>query len=387
MDRKKFKSILLIITFGVLLFALVQNFSLAWAALGTAYQIVEPVITGFCIAFVLNVLLRVLEGRVFAFLGRSPRRLVRRLLRPVSLVATILLTLGIVVVLMVVIIPELQETILRLVTNMETYISTIEEWVAGIEINGQQLFPARFDWEKLLETIQQMLTAPESGSIVETAAGVTTSVIRSLMNLVFSFFIAIYVLAQKERVGELAVRISEALLPRRVVDKLRHILTMANNAFSNFITGQLAEAVILGVLCFIGMKIFRFPNAAIISVLVGVTAVVPIIGPLIGEIIGFLLILIESPLQALFFLIFILALQVIEGNVIYPKVVGKSVGLPGLIVLSAVIVGSNLAGIIGVLLGVPIASVIYALVMDWLDNRPDAPLFRKRRGGDGKADS
>ena len=386
MERRKFKSILLIVAFGVLLFALVENFSLAWNALKTAYGIVSPVIGGFCIAFVLNVLLRVLERRVFGFLGASRHGWMRRLLRPVSLVCTILLTFGILVVLMVVIIPELQETLLQLVTNMEQYISTIEDWVAGIQVNGQQLFPSRFDWEKLLETIQQMVTAPETGTLVVTAAGVTTSVIRSLMNMVFSFFIAIYVLAQKERVGELAMRISNALLPRRASEKLHHILTMANNAFSNFITGQLAEACILGVLCFLGMKIFRFPNAAIISVLVGVTAVVPIIGPLIGEIVGCLLILIESPIQALFFLVFVLALQILEGNVIYPKVVGKSVGLPGLIVLSAVIVGSNLAGILGVLLGVPIASVIYALVLDWLDNRPDGPMFRRKSQDDGKAE-
>ena len=123
------------------------------------------------------------------------------------------------------------------------------------------------------------------------------------------------------------------------------------------------------MLCFVGMLIFRFPNAAIISILIGVTALVPVVGPLVGEIIGCLLILIVSPIKALLFLIFVLLLQLIEGNVIYPKVVGRSVGLPGLSVLSAVIVGGNIGGMLGVLLGVPIASVLYTLVLDWLDHR------------------
>lgn len=383
MEKKQFKSILLLILFGALLLGLVENFMLVGSVISKLYAIVEPVVAGFCIAFVLNVLLRVMEGRVFAFMARSSRPMVRRLLRPVGLLSTVVITFGILVVLVLVILPELQETIQMLLDNMGTYVEEVQAWLAGIRLNGQQVFTARLDWEKLLLTVQEMLTPGTENSIVETAAGVTTSVVKSLTNLVFSFFISIYVLARKERVGELAIRILKALLPEKASDKLRRICKVANNAFSNFITGQLTEAVILGVLCFVGMKIFRFPNAAIISVLIGVTALLPIVGPIIGEVIGCLLILIESPIQALLFLVFVLTLQVIEGNVIYPKVVGRSVGLPGLIVLSAVVVGGNIGGIFGVLLSVPVASVIYTLVLDWLDNRPEErPVLRRKSGKD-----
>lgn len=379
MDKKQFKGILLLILFGVLLLGLIQNFMLVWRTLAKIYAIFEPVTTGFCIAFVLNVLLRVMENRVFVFMGRSAHPMVRKMLRPVSLLSTVVVTLGILVVLVLVILPELRETIEMLLENMGTYVEEIQAWLAEIQINGQQVFTARLDWDKLLETIQTMLTPGTENSIVETAAGVTTSVVKSLTNLVFSFFISIYVLARKERVGDLAIRISKAILPEKASDKLRRICKLANNSFSNFITGQLTEAVILGFLCFLGMKIFRFPNAAIISVLIGVTALLPIIGPLIGELVGCLLILIESPIQALLFLVFVLTLQVIEGNVIYPKVVGRSVGLPGLIVLSAVVVGGNIGGIFGVLLSVPVASVIYTLVLDWLDNRPkEGPVLGRK---------
>ena len=369
MEKKRFKAILWIITFGVLLFALVQNIQLALAAASKIYSVFSPVVAGFCIAFVLNVLLRVLENRVFGRMQWGGRPLGRKLVRTVSLIGTIFLTFGFLTLLLLVIIPELQETILQLLDNMEDYVASAENFLSGIRINGQQVFTARLDWEKLFETIQKMFTPGTENSIVETAAGVTTSVIKSLMNMVFSFFISIYILAQKERVGDVAVRIANALLPEKVSKKLRHICTLANNSFSNFITGQFTEAIILGILCFIGMLIFRFPNAAIISILVGVTALVPIVGPLIGEIVGCLLILIESPIKALLFLIFVLALQVVEGNLIYPKVVGRSVGLPGVIVLSAVIVGGNIGGILGVLLGVPLASIIYTLVLDWLDGQ------------------
>ena len=373
MDRKQIKTWLLLIGFGVVLFTVLQNFDLAWQAVKKLLWIVEPVITGFCIAFVLNVLLRVLENRVFCFLGNSENRWARRLMRPISLAATILLTLGFVTLLLLVIIPELQKTILSLLDNLERYISSIQGWISSIEFNGVQLFQAKFDWDKFFATVQEFLTSDTSADLMQTAAGVTTSVISTVMNLFFSFFISIYVLAQKERIGRFAARLSAAILPAKVSDRVSHICSVAYNSFSNFITGQLTEAVILGLLCCVGMLIFQFPNAAIISILIGVTALVPVVGPLIGEIVGCLLILMVNPLKALLFLIFVLALQVLEGNLIYPKVVGKSVGLPGLLVLIAVVVGSNVGGMLGVLLGVPVASVVYTLVLDWLDSRRQAP--------------
>ena len=373
MDRKQIKTWLLLIGFGVVLFTVLQNFDLAWRTVKKLLWIVEPVITGFCIAFVLNVLLRVLENRVFCFLGNSDNRWARRLMRPISLAATILLTLGFVTLLLLVIIPELQKTILSLLDNLERYISSIQGWISSIEFNGEQLFQAKFDWDKFFATVQEFLTSDTSADLMQTAAGVTTSVISTVMNLFFSFFISIYVLAQKERIGRFAARLSAAVLPAKASDRVSHICSVAYNSFSNFITGQLTEAVILGLLCFVGMLIFQFPNAAIISILIGVTALVPVVGPLIGEIVGCLLILMVNPLKALLFLIFVLALQVLEGNLIYPKVVGKSVGLPGLLVLIAVVVGSNVGGMLGVLLGVPVASVVYTLVLDWLDSRRQAP--------------
>ena len=367
MDKQRFKASLLLIAFGVLLFTLAQNFALAWRAFWKIYSIFSPVVTGFCIAFVLNVLLRVLERRVFAFLGRSRHDAVRRLLRPVSLAATIVLMLGAVVLLVWVVLPGLQKTILSLVQNLELYLDSAQNLMHTIDRNGRQLFNIQLDWERIFDKLKEVLTPDDN--LVETAAGVTTSVIRSVTNLVISFCLSIYILARKERVGQLATRLSDAIFPPKVSRKIRHICKVANNSFSNFITGQLTEAAILGFLCFLGMKIFQFPNATIISILIAVTALVPVIGPIIGEVIGCLLILIESPIQALLFLVFVLTLQLIEGNVIYPKVVGRSVGLPGLIVLMAVIIGGNMGGMMGVLLGVPISSVLYTLVLDWLDGQ------------------
>jgi predicted PurR-regulated permease PerM len=187
-----------------------------------------------------------------------------------------------------------------------------------------------------------------------------------LGNTALGVVIAIYILATKEQAGAFTNRLIRALLPENLYLRLMRLLKISCDAFSSFITGQLVEAVILGSLCFIGMTVFRFPYAGAISVLVGVTALIPVIGALIGEAVGTFLILMVDPLKAFLFLVFVLILQALEGNFIYPKVVGKSVGLPGLLVLVSVIVGGNISGVMGVLLAVPVCSILYALAKEFI---------------------
>ena len=187
--------------------------------------------------------------------------------------------------------------------------------------------------------------------------------------MVFSVIIAVYILAQKERIGRFVRRCASAFLPRRVAGRVEGICSMAAETFSNFIGGQLADSSILGLLCFIGMSIFRFPYANVISVVIGVTSLVPLVGAFVGIVIGALLILTLDPIKALLFVVFVLCLQQVEGNLIYPKVVGKAVGLPGVIVLSAVLVGGNIAGVLGGLCAVPISAVLYNLLREAVDAR------------------
>jgi predicted PurR-regulated permease PerM len=376
LNKKNVKYILGIIFFGIILFTLLQNIGSVLDFVSRIFTLISPVVTGLCMAFVLNVLLRVMETYIFSFLGRSKRKWIARLQRPVSLTVTILLALGILSLLLLVIIPELRVTILTLIDNIPTYWESARTWLENFllsfNINADFLENTYIDWEKVSEMASGLLS-PSADNIVETAADITSSVIRFFSDTVFGLFIAIYVLAQKERIGRFMHRLLAAIFSQKVAQKVLHIAATANRSFSNFITGQLTESIILGVLCFIMMTIFRFPNGAVISILIAITSLVPVIGPLVGEIIGCLLILMVSPLKALLFLVFILTLQMIEGNLIYPKVVGKSVGLPSIIVLIAVIVGGNLGGILGALLGVPVASFLYTLVREWMEHKQHSP--------------
>ncbi len=375
LSKKNVKIILGIITFAVLLLSASQHLSVVADFLKGVIKIFMPIIVGLCIAFVLNVLMRVLETRVFGFLGRSRRPSLQKAQRPVSLVSTILITIGFIALLLLIIIPELRDAVILLVNRAPSYLATATEWIEGIikrfelNINTDFLHNPRIDWQKVGTAVQHFFSFENTGDIVDTTVGVTSTVVSGFANFFLGFVIAVYVLAQKEKIGKFFHKLTAAILPPKAYAKGTEICTVAANSFSSFITGQFTDAALLGTMCFIGMTIFRFPSAAVVAVVIGITALIPVIGPIIGEAIGFIIIFMDNPLKAVLFLLFMIILQAIDNNFIYPRIVGKSVGLPGLIVLAAVIIGGNLGGIFGVLLGVPTASAIYALVLDWLNRR------------------
>ena len=205
--------------------------------------------------------------------------------------------------------------------------------------------------------------------ILNTTINVGSSILTSLLNIFIGFVFAIYFLSTKERIGKQTGRVLSVIIPEKRVSMFNHVLQVTSSTFSRFVGGQLTEAVIIGSLCALGMLIFGFPKVGTISLLIGATALIPIFGAFIGTGIGAFLILFESPIKAFWFIIFILVLQQLECNLIYPKVVGDKLGLPGIWVLVAVTVGGGLFGFAGMLLGVPICSVVYTLVMEYLDKR------------------
>jgi predicted PurR-regulated permease PerM len=297
------------------------------------------------------------------------------MLRPLSLTSTVILTLGFIVLLLFIIIPQLHNSVLLIVEKVPDYYQAFVTWVDdmvlrfGLDISTEILHNPKFDINTITAMAEKLFTFDGASDILSTTMGVTSSVLSGVANVAVGFIIAIYILAEKEKIGNFTNRILNNLLPEKIYEKFLGVCSVASGSFSNFITGQVTDAFILAVLCFIGMSIFRFPNAAVISVIIGITALIPVIGPLIGEFIGCFIIFMESPLKALLFLIFVLILQAIDNNFIYPKIVGKSVGLPGIIVLLAVIIGGNIGGILGILLGVPTASAIYSLVVAWLNSK------------------
>ncbi len=375
LSKKNIKKILGIITFAIILLAVSQNLTTVMGFLSGVLGILAPVIVGLALAFMLNILMSVLERRVFAFMKKSKKRVVRNLFKPVSLVSTLILTLGFFVLLLFIIIPQLKDTIMLLVEKIPVYYTDLINWIEslvirfGLDVNTEIFHNPKFDINNIYAMAQNFFTIESTSDILNTTMGVTSSLISGVSNLVLGLIIAVYILAEKENIGKFTSRFFSAALPENVYSKAKEILSVASNSFASFITGQFTDALLLSTMCFIGMLIFRFPNAAVVSIIIGITALVPIIGPIVGEVIGCLIIFMESPIKALFFIIFVLILQMIDNNLIYPRIMGKSVGLPGVLVFIAVVIGGNIGGILGVLLGVPTASAIYALIINWLKNK------------------
>ncbi len=367
------KNSFILISFTVLLLCAALNIRYIWELLGKVVSLVSPVLTGLAIAYVLNILMRVFEEKVFFFMKRAKRKFVHKLIRPVALILTIAVFLGLITILIVVVSPDLEETITTLASKLPAYFNDLKAWgietLTSFHVDTGWLEEFTVDWKTISNTILAMFDTDSTSSIIGGAASFAGSLTGGVMNLIFSFVIAVYFLAQKERVCSFSSRMFRVFLPTKVCDRFFHVTDICNSVFSNFIRGQCTEAVIFGVLCYIGMLIFRFPYAGIISIVVGCTALVPIIGALVGEIFGAVLILTVNPWQALLFLIFVLILQQLEGSLIYPKVVGTSVGLPGILVFSAVIIGGNIGGILYSLLSVPICAVLYTLLREKIEAR------------------
>lgn len=372
LDPKNTKKILFFIAFGAACFAAFKNLGALLSLAGGVVAVFRPVITALCIAFVLNVLFSALENRVFRFMEKSPHTFVRRAKRPLCLVLTYLVAFGIIILLIAVIIPELIDTCVGLTEKLPSFMNDVRVFVEDTldKFNfSQDLVPnIKIDWAQVAESIKNYLMN-YSEAIFGSAYSITTSVFSAVYNTVFSIMISVYILACKEKIGSFASRCINAFAPKKLADTLYHLASITYNSFAKFIGGQLTEAVILGVLCFLGMTILRFPNAAIISIFICITSLVPIIGATVGVIVGFLLIFIVSPVKALLFLVFFVVLQQLEGSLIYPRVVGKSVGLPGVIVVCAVLVGGNIGGIFGALVGVPTSAVLYTVLREAVERR------------------
>ena len=372
LNSKNIKKILLIVFLSAIIVCSIFNFTSVVTFFSRIFSYISPIIAALCIAFVLNVPLSLLENKVFKFMNNAKHKFVSKLKRPLCLFLTYIFAFGIISLLVLVIIPDIIDTIIFIADKLPSLVATSREWLietaTRFNIPTEDIPNLNLDFTAFANTITGWLSG-YSGKIFGDAVSITTSVIGGVFDTLFSIVISVYVLAQKERIGKFIKRTIDAFIPQNTCKTIYYIAHKTSDSFSKFIGGQLTESVILGVLCYIGMLIFRFPNAPIISVLITVTSLVPVVGALTGVTVGFFLIVITNPIKAFVFVLFIIILQQIEGNLIYPRVVGKAVGLPGIIVISAVLVGGNVGGILGALLGVPISATIYVLLKETINNR------------------
>lgn len=341
--------------------------------LGGLIALLSPFIIGFCAAYVVNLLLRPMERFwLWCFKKAKKQKLVEKIKRPLCLALSFIIVIGLVFSIAFMVIPALKETVVAFANKVPQYAKTIEKWyytvVEFLEQYNFTLPEISLDTSKLTQYAKDLISNYGS-NVLDTTVNVTASIVSAIVDIALGFVFAVYLLAQKEKLGNQFKKATNAILGPKRAKKIVDVSSLTNSVFTKFLTGQFADACIIGVLCFIGMLILRMPYAAIISVLIGFTALIPIFGAFIGAGVGAFLILLESPIKAFWFIVFIIVLQQFEGNLIYPRVVGKSVGLPGIWVLVSVTVGGSLFGVVGMLFSVPVCTVVYVLFKEFVNNK------------------
>lgn len=358
MKFKTRKDILIIISYiAVIIFALV-NFDKIINVLKYVINILSPFIIGALLAFILNVLVKFIETKVFGKIKQN--KTWRKIKRPLSITISLILVGLIIYFVMNLLIPQLRNSVSLFTDTLPGYKEDVIDILEKFDV-GQNTIDKVGEY---LDNFTKVITdyiKDNSKDVLSITTEVATSIISIISKGIISLVFAIYIIAQKETLKRQTNKLMKAYLKPRVSNKISDIATMANKTFSNFVTGQCLEAIIFGSLCFVGMLIFRLPYASTISVVMGFTALIPVFGSIIGTALGAFLILMISPIKAIIFVAFIIILQQLEGNLIYPKVVGKSIGLPGMWVLFSVTIGASVAGIWGMFIATPLFSVLYSI--------------------------
>ncbi len=332
---------------------------------GVALAAASPLIVGAVIAYVANILMSFFERNFFA---NSKKPAVAKLRRPLCMALAFLTAVAAIVWMLTTVLPELGRCVEIILSSLPGALNKGYAWLDEKIQLGEILREmnlsvpgADFDWKTAITNAANIVMTGVGGAV-----GVAVSAVSSVASIVVTLFLAtvfaIYLLSGKEKLAGQIVRMSRTYLGDKVTDRALYVLTVLDESFHAFIVGQCTEALILGALCFLGMMILGFSNALTISIMVGFTALIPIAGAYIAAIAGAFMLFVESPLSALLFILFLVVLQQIEGNLIFPRVVGSSIGLPGVWVLAAVTVGGGVLGIPGMMIGVPLASAVYRLI-------------------------
>lgn len=350
-------------------------------------DILKPFIYGGAIAFVLNILMKVMEEKLLkGWKGKAAEKLKRpfgMVLSIMAIVLVIVIVFGMVIPQMALTASEIGKKVPVFMEQMMLEFERLAEDDPRLADWAEKLESIEISWDDILENTIHFLKNG-AGDMLNSTFSVAGSIISGVVNVVISFVFALYILAQKERLANQGQRIISAFLPAKIGNRVLEICSLLYKNFSNFITGQCLEAVILGAMFVVFMSLFRMPYALMTGVLIAVTALIPIVGAFIGCAVGAFLILINNPMQALWFVVLFLVLQQIEGNLIYPRVVGNSVGLPSIWVLMAVSIGGSLFGVMGMLMFIPLMSTCYALLRDSVNKRNELKVKKPKQMSEEK---
>lgn len=361
------KHLMQVIAFAILLYCGIEHLDIVIGVFRFVMGIVMPFLVGGVIAFILNVPMKRIEKHLF-----TKNKKFAKLRRPLAYVLTLLCLLGVIVFAMMVVMPELGNTLTMLMDQIPIAFKRAQQWLYEIPEQWPALEPAieelNIDWSAISASAVKVVQGIASG-VVSSGMGFFSGVVNGVATFVVSFTFSIYVLFQKEKLAGQIRQVLYAVFPRRFTEKAIEVAKLSNQIFSSFLSGQCMEAVILGTMFFIAMSIFRMPYAMLTGIVIAITALIPIFGAFIGCVIGMFLIAMVNPVQAIWFLILFLVLQQLEGNLIYPHVVGGSIGLPSIWVLAAVTLGGKMFGIAGILFFIPLCSVLYTLFRAFVKKR------------------
>ncbi len=365
LNKENIKKIRGLIVFTVILLIALWNYSLILDVLGQGVGIVYPFLLGGAIAFVINVPMSFFEEKLFQNQMMKNKKVAQRLARPVSLIITLIVVVSVIGLVVFGVLPKLGDTFISIGKGIQSFMPKAQSWAEEIFHNNKEikewLDSLTLDWDKIINEVVKFFTSGAS-SVLGSTFVVARRIASGITTFVIAFVFACYILLQKEKLNIQIRKVMYAYMKEDLVKKVLDVCSLSYRTFSNFLTGQCLEAVILGTMFVICMGILQMPYAMLIGVLIAFTALIPIFGAFIGCVVGAFLILTVGPMKALVFVIMFLILQQIEGNLIYPRVVGSSVGLPSIWVLAAVSIGASLMGIVGMLVFIPIVSVLYALL-------------------------
>ena len=364
LNQENIRKIKEIILFTAVIIVCLWKYETVLDILFFLLNILTPFILGGAIAFVLNVPMNFVQRHLFKEERIRNRKVSQKLARPVSMVLVLIAVFGIVAIVMFILIPQLGETFANLGRSIQAFIPQLQEWAARLFNDNKEIMDTvnnlEFDWNKIMDTGINFFKSG-AGSVVDSTITAAKSIVSGLTTFFIAFVFAIYILLQKEKLGVQAKKVLFAFVRRGRAEATVEVLSLTYNTFSSFLTGQCVEAVILGSMFAVSMTILKLPYALLVGMLIAFTALIPIFGAFIGCGVGAFLIFMVDPMKALIFVVLFLVLQQIEGNLIYPDVVGNSVGLPSIWVLAAVSIGGSLMGVVGMLIFIPIVSVVYAL--------------------------
>ena len=368
LSKMSIKKIRELIVFTALLVVALWKFDVVLGVLKTIWDIIFPFVLGGAIAFLTNVPMSFLEKKIFEKVKKK-NKIVRKLKRPISLILTIVLVVGVIALVMFGVIPQLTRTMGNLVTSINDFIPQMQSWIGEFFHNNQEIMnlvdQIEFDPDQAIKWGISLL-GNGAGNMMNTTMSAVGSIVSGVATFFIAFSFACYILFQKEKLHIQIRKVFFAFLPRQKADAFLKVCSLTYRTFANFLAGQCLEAVILGSMFVVTLSILRMPYALLIGILIAFTALIPIFGAFIGCAVGSFLIFMVSPQQAILFVIVFLVLQQIEGNLIYPHVVGESVGLPSIWVLAAVTIGGNLMGIVGMLVFIPLLSVLYTIFREFV---------------------